>query len=182
MRTFKFWYLVSLAAATLLTPLLVAAQQAPAKPDPAPPKLEKLEESEPPSIKVGKPEEKDKITETRGANGATEVKVHTDGHVVYKNVLYSVPFTLVGKQLWLKATDTVVQLFHRHELVATHARKRKPGDRSTVRDHQPPEAQAWLEHDPQWCLARAKAIGRLNICGYQSHQFFAGQRNRVRAN
>lgn len=89
----------------------------------------------------------------------SEVKVHTDGHVVYKNVLYSVPFTLVGKQLWLKATDTVVQVFHRHELVATHARKRKPGDRSTVRDHQPPEAQAWLEHDPQWCLARAKEIG-----------------------
>jgi transposase len=88
-----------------------------------------------------------------------EVKVHTDGHVVYKKVLYSVPFTLVGKQLWLKATDTVVQVFHRHELVATHARKRKPGDRSTVRDHQPPEAQAWLEHDPQWCLARAKEIG-----------------------
>jgi hypothetical protein len=28
-----------------------------------------------------------------------------------------------------------------------------------VRDHQPPEAQAWLEHDPQWCLSRAKEIG-----------------------
>jgi hypothetical protein len=83
MRTFKFWYLVSLSAATILTPLLVAAQQAPAKPDPAPPKLEKLEESEPPSIKVGKPEQKDKITETRGANGATEVKVHTDGSTYY---------------------------------------------------------------------------------------------------
>ncbi len=89
----------------------------------------------------------------------SEVKVHTDGHVVYKNVLYSVPFMLVGKQLWLKATDTVVQVFHRHELVATHPRLRKPGDRHTVPDHQPPEAQAWLEHDPQWCLARAKDIG-----------------------
>lgn len=88
-----------------------------------------------------------------------EVKVHTDGHVVYKKALYSVPFTLVGKQLWLKATDTVVQVFHRHELVATHPRLRKAGDRHTVRDHQPPEAQAWLEHDPQWCLARAKEIG-----------------------
>ena len=86
----------------------------------------------------------------------SEVKVHTDGHVVYRKALYSVPFTLVGKDLWLKATDTVVQLFHRHELVATHPRLRKPGDRHTVRDHQPPAAQAWLEHDPQWCLARAK--------------------------
>jgi transposase len=89
----------------------------------------------------------------------SEVKVHTDGHVVYKKALYSVPFTLVGKQLWLKVTDTIVQAFHRHELVATHPRLRKPGDRHTVRDHQPPEAQAWLEHDPQWCLSRAKEIG-----------------------
>lgn len=88
-----------------------------------------------------------------------EVKVHSDGHVVYRKALYSVPFTLVGKQLWLKVTDTVVQAFHRHELVATHVRLRKPGDRHTVRDHQPPEAQAWLERDPQWCLARAKEIG-----------------------
>lgn len=89
----------------------------------------------------------------------SEVKAHTYGHVVYKNMLYSVPFTLVGKQFWLKATDTVVQAFHRHELVATHPRLRKPGYRRTVRDHQPPEAQAWLEHDAQWCLARAKDIG-----------------------
>ncbi|WP_240647266.1 Mu transposase domain-containing protein [Burkholderia lata] len=84
--------------------------------------------------------------------------VHRDGHVVYKHALYSAPFTLVGKSLWLKATDTVIQLFHRHELVATHPRQRA-GGRHTVRDHQPPEAQAWLEHDPQWCLARAKEIG-----------------------
>jgi len=89
----------------------------------------------------------------------SEVKVHTDGHVVYKKALYSVPFTLVGKSLWLKSTDTVVQLFHQHELIATHPRLRKAGDRHTVRDHQPPAAQAWLEHDPQWCLARAKEIG-----------------------
>jgi transposase len=89
----------------------------------------------------------------------SEVKVHTDGHIVYKNALYLVPFTLVGKQLWLKVTDTVVQAFHRHELVATHPRLRKPGDRHTVRDHQPPEAQAWLERDPQWCLAQAREIG-----------------------
>jgi hypothetical protein len=89
----------------------------------------------------------------------SEVKVHTDGHIVYKNALYSVPFTLVGKQLWLKVTDTVVQAFHRHDLVATHPRLRKPGDRHTVRDHQPPEVQAWLERDPQWCLAQAREIG-----------------------
>lgn len=79
----------------------------------------------------------------------SEVKVDTDGHID-KKALYSVPSMLVGKNLWLKSTDTVVQLFHQHELVATHPRLRKPDDRHTVRDHQPPTAQAWLEHDPQW--------------------------------
>ncbi|KVD76202.1 hypothetical protein WI89_07000 [Burkholderia ubonensis] len=63
-----------------------------------------------------------------------EVTVHRDGHVVYKHALYSAPFTLVGKSLWLKATDTVIQLFHRHELVATHPRQRA-GGRHTVRVH-----------------------------------------------
>ncbi len=87
------------------------------------------------------------------------VAVHRDAHIQHHKALYSVPFSLVGKTLWLKASDTVVQLFQQHELVATHPRLRKPGARSTVRDHQPPAARAWLEHDPQWCLAQAKAIG-----------------------
>lgn len=87
------------------------------------------------------------------------VTVHRDAHIQYHKALYSVPFALVGKTLWLKATDTVVQLFHQHELVATHPRLRKAGTRSTVRDHQPPAAQAWLEHDPQRCLSQAKGIG-----------------------
>ncbi|MFC0694223.1 hypothetical protein [Paraburkholderia humisilvae] len=67
---------------------------------------------------------------------------------------------LVGKQLWLKATDTVVQMFHRHQLVATHARWRKHGDRHAVRDHQPPEVRAWLEHDPIGAWRARRRFGR----------------------
>lgn len=46
------------------------------------------------------------------------VTVHRDAHIQHHKALYSVPFALVGKTLWVKATDTVVQLFHQHELVA----------------------------------------------------------------
>lgn len=88
----------------------------------------------------------------------SEVKVHTDGHIVYKKALYSVPFTLVGKSLRLKSTETVVQPFHQHELIATHPRLRTAGERHAVRDLQPPTAQAGLEHDPQWCLVCAKEV------------------------
>jgi hypothetical protein len=80
MKTSKIWQIVSLSAAAMLTPLLVAAQQTPPTPEKsdAPPpgkKLEKLEESDPPSIKVGKPKNENKITETRDDSGVKQVKV-----------------------------------------------------------------------------------------------------------
>lgn len=91
--------------------------------------------------------------------GWTKVSVHRGCHVQFHKGLYSVPCKLVGHTLWLKATDTAVQLFREHELVAVHPRLHRAGTRSTVRDHLPPEAQAWQMHDPQWCLAEAKRIG-----------------------
>jgi hypothetical protein len=52
-----------------------------------------------------------------------------------------------------------VQLYRNHELVAVHPRKSRPGDRSTVRDHLPPEAVAYLMRDPTWCRTQAETIG-----------------------
>jgi hypothetical protein len=73
--------------------------------------------------------------------------------------LYSVPFRFVGQLLWLRATQTSVHVFHEHQLIASHPRLKDPGRRSTVRDHQPPEALAYQLKDPQWCLQKATRIG-----------------------
>jgi transposase len=88
-----------------------------------------------------------------------KVTLHPDAHVKFGLCLYSAPHRLVGQDLWLRATHTSVQLFHEHQLVATHPRLCDPGKRSTVRDHLPPEAQAYLMNDPQWCLKEATRIG-----------------------
>lgn len=87
-----------------------------------------------------------------------QVRVHRDGHVGFGKALYSAPYRLVGQPLWLKATATTVQLYRDHELVAAHPRQR-PGARSTVRDHLPPDALAWSLADPQHCLREAGRIG-----------------------
>jgi hypothetical protein len=50
------------------------------------------------------------------------VNVHRDCHVQFERVLYSAPFTLVGKLLWLRATDAAVALFEDYRHVATHPR------------------------------------------------------------
>jgi len=87
------------------------------------------------------------------------VKLHGDCHVRYEKCLYSAPFRLVHRQLWIKATETTVKIYFELELLAVHPRLRKPGARSTVEEHFPPEAIAYKMHDPQWCLKQAEAVG-----------------------
>ena len=86
------------------------------------------------------------------------VTVHRDCHVSFERALYSVPFALVGKALWLRATDTVVTVYHDFKPVATHACARRPGERRTVADHLP-AAQRFFAHDRSWCLQQAAEIG-----------------------
>jgi transposase len=88
-----------------------------------------------------------------------KVKVHGNCHVQFEKTYYSAPFRLVRRQLWLKATETTVKLFYNLELVAIHARLHRPGARSTVDEHLPPEALAYKMQDPQWCLRQAETIG-----------------------
>ncbi len=87
------------------------------------------------------------------------VSVHRDCHVQHLRMLYSVPFSLVGKILWLRATDGAISIYEDYRLVAMHARGRKPGYRSTLRDHLPPAAQAFFAQDRAWCAKQAAAIG-----------------------
>ena len=89
----------------------------------------------------------------------TKVKVHGNCHVQFEKAYYSAPFRLVRQELWLKATDTTVKLYHDIKLVATHPRLKHPGQRSTVDEHMPPEALAYKMQDPQWCLKQAEAVG-----------------------
>lgn len=89
----------------------------------------------------------------------TRVKLHGNCHVQFEKAYYSAPYRLVHRELWLKATEATVKLYHHLELVAVHARLRKSGARATVKDHFPPEAAAYLMQDPQHCLQEAGAVG-----------------------
>jgi hypothetical protein len=88
----------------------------------------------------------------------SQVKLHGREHaaagcsVQFEKAYYSAPFTLTHRSLWLKATDNTVKLYHDLKLVAFHPRLLRPGARSTVDEHMPPEAIAYKLQDPQWCL------------------------------
>lgn len=87
------------------------------------------------------------------------VTVHGDCHVQFEKCRYSVPFRLVGRTLWLRASQTTVRIYRDLRMVAVHGRLYKPGSRHTVDNHMPPEAIAYKMRDPQWCLKQAEAVG-----------------------
>jgi hypothetical protein len=88
-----------------------------------------------------------------------QVKLHGNCHVQFEKAYYSAPFPLIHQEMWLKATDNTVKIYHDLKLVAVHPRLKRPGARSTVDDHMPPESIAYKLQDPQWCLRQAEAIG-----------------------
>lgn len=88
-----------------------------------------------------------------------KAKLHPNGHVVHDYCYYSAPFRLIHQTLWLEITPDAVRIYREHELVAMHPRLFKPGDKSTVADHIPPDARAYFMRDPQWCLTQAGLAG-----------------------
>ncbi len=89
----------------------------------------------------------------------SKVKLHRDCHAQFAYSYYSAPYTLVGKELWLRATGTFITIYHDYQLVATHARAQERGTWRTVKDHLPPDAQAFFQRDREWLLKQARRVG-----------------------
>lgn len=90
----------------------------------------------------------------------TQVTLHGDCHVQFEKCRYSAPYKLVGKILWLRASETTTRIYEDYKLVATHPRLTKPGSHHTIDEHIPPNALAYKMRDPQWCLTQARTIGQ----------------------
>ncbi|MDH5205742.1 MAG: IS21 family transposase [Hylemonella sp.] len=87
------------------------------------------------------------------------VVLHRDCHVQYNRAFYSAPFALVGKTLWLRATDNAVALYEDYRHIYTHWRAQRVGQRITVADHLPPQTRAFFERDRRWCIRQAAEVG-----------------------
>jgi transposase len=57
-------------------------------------------------------------------------KVHRDHHIEVARSLYSIPGTLIGARVEVRADRTLVRVFHRGQLIKVHPRQ-QPGHRST---------------------------------------------------
>lgn len=68
---------------------------------------------------------------------------------------YSVPHQHIGTRVQVVYTRTMVRIFGTGQLLAVHARDRRAGGYSTVREHLCSAHQQYLERSPQYYLNRA---------------------------
>jgi transposase len=87
------------------------------------------------------------------------VKVHIDYHVEIEAHRYSVPHALVGCQLDARITRHVVELLHRGQRVAAHARSERRGEFTTVAEHMPAAHRAHREWTPQRLIDWGNSVG-----------------------
>src|SRR5882757_8578704 len=90
------------------------------------------------------------------AIGAT---VNLDYHVAVDWNFYSVPSALVRKRVDVFLTRTGVQIFHRGERAASHARVAGQNHWTTLGEHMPPAHRAVAKRTPDWVRSQAAKVG-----------------------
>lgn len=88
-----------------------------------------------------------------------KAKVHIDHHVAVRGAYYSVPYTLIGKEVEACLTATTVEVLLKGERVASHLRSYKRGTYVTVDSHRPSAHQKYLEWTPQRIQSWGEKIG-----------------------
>jgi transposase len=89
-----------------------------------------------------------------------QVKLHRDCYVAFEQAHYSAPFRLVGQRLWVRGATQEVQVYTSdYQLVATHPRAQRRGQRLTNPDHLPPHKLPGLILSRDGCRQRAADIG-----------------------
>jgi len=87
------------------------------------------------------------------------VKAHIDSHVQFDEHYYSVPHPLIGQQMEVRATQRCVEVLHRGQRVASHARSAHKGKFTTVPEHLPEGYRAHLQWSPERLIHWGQDIG-----------------------
>jgi transposase len=89
----------------------------------------------------------------------TQARVNIDYHVQFDLHFYSVPYTLTGQLVEIRSTATTIEIFHRGQRVASHARSPQPYRATTVNEHRPKSHQQHLAWPPSRLLRWAQSVG-----------------------
>ena len=86
-------------------------------------------------------------------------RVNIDYHVEFDKHYYSVPYSLIHQQVYIRATQRSIQISFKNRCIASHLRAYTRGSHTTVSDHMPPAHQKYAEWSPQRILRWAQTMG-----------------------
>jgi len=87
------------------------------------------------------------------------VRAHIDYHVEVDAHRYSVPHSLVGLELEACITDALVEVLHRGQRVACHARSSRRGGFTTLDEHMPAAHRAHKQWTPERLIHWGGEVG-----------------------
>lgn len=82
-----------------------------------------------------------------------------DYHIDVDRHYYSVPYQLIKQALWVRITARTVEVFHKGQRVASHARISGNRRHSTVREHMPANHRHQADISPERIRKQAARIG-----------------------
>ena len=88
-----------------------------------------------------------------------KARVNIDYHIEFEKHYYSVPYTLIQKEVYVRATQATVEVFFNNGRVASHPRVKSPGRHTTVSEHMPPAHQKYQEWSPERITSWARTMG-----------------------
>ncbi len=86
-------------------------------------------------------------------------RVHPDHHIVFDRAYYSLPTRFIGKEVWVRGSRGLVQVFFNEQLIKTHMRAECPGTWRTDPSDYPPQKLAYLMATPSYCREKASEVG-----------------------
>lgn len=93
------------------------------------------------------------------AEWKTDVGVNIDYHIEFGHHFYSVPYTLVGERVDVRATTFAVEVLHKGRRVASHRRSYHKGGFSTLDEHRPKSHQRYADWTPSRMVRWGESFG-----------------------
>jgi len=88
-----------------------------------------------------------------------KARVNIDYHIEFEKHYYSVSHTLIHKEVYVRATQSTIEIFFNNRRVACHPRTNAPGRHTTLSEHMPAAHQKYLEWSPDRFTRWAQSIG-----------------------
>jgi transposase len=88
-----------------------------------------------------------------------KIRVPFDYHLEVDGHYYSVPYSLVKKEVEFRLSARVIEIFYRGKRVASHQRCHLKGEKTTLFEHMPKSHQKYLQWTPAKLLSWSAQVG-----------------------